>query len=280
MINVIGLGNAGCEIAERFSQYPQYEVYKIDISLKKQKNCFSMPSRKIVEEYESKFPARILTALRKIQGDILFIVGGGGEVSSASLRILEAVSKNKIEVLYVKPDESIVTDDESILDKISSGILQQYARSGLFERLYLVSNSEIQRTVGNIPISKYYDTLNEIISSTIHMVNVYRNSKPTISSFPKDSDVCRICTIGIGEIEKMTDQMYFSLDNANEKRYYFAINKKELEESTTLLSKIKTRARQKDSNIKGGFGIYPTEYKKSYIYIVEQTKIIQGENHG
>jgi len=280
MINVIGLGSAGCEIAERFSKYPQYEVYKIDVSLKKQKNCFSMPKRTSPEEYESKFPAKVLTALRKIRGDILFIVGGGGEVSSASLRILEAVSKNKIEILYVKPDESIVTEEERLLDKISFHIFQQYARSGLFEKMYLVSNSEIQRTVGNIPISKYYDTLNEIISSTMHMVNVYKNSKPAISSFPKESEMCRICTIGIGEIEKITDQMYFSLDNANEKRYYFAINKNELEESTTLLSKIKTRAKQKDENIKAGFGVYPTEYEKNYIYIVSQTKIIQGVNYG
>jgi len=279
MINVIGLGNAGCNIAESFSKYPQYEVYKIDVSLKKQKNCFSMPERTSPEEYESKFPARVLSSLRKIQGDILFVVGGGGDVSSASLRILEAVSKNKIEVLYVKPDESIATDDETLLDKISFNVFQQYARSGLFERLYIVSNSEIQRTVGNIPISKYYDTLNEIISSTFHMVNVYKNGKPTISSFPKESEVCRIFTIGIGELEKITDQMYFSLDNTNEKRYYFAINKKELEESTTLLSKIKTRAKQKDKNIKAGFGIYPTDYEKNYIYIVSQTKIIQGVNY-
>ena len=31
MDTVIGLGKAGCAIADKFSQYPQYRIFKIDI---------------------------------------------------------------------------------------------------------------------------------------------------------------------------------------------------------------------------------------------------------
>ena len=31
MDTVIGLGKAGCAIADKFSQYPQYKIFKIDI---------------------------------------------------------------------------------------------------------------------------------------------------------------------------------------------------------------------------------------------------------
>ncbi len=33
-MNIIGLGNAGCAIADKFAQYPQYDIYKIDVGLK------------------------------------------------------------------------------------------------------------------------------------------------------------------------------------------------------------------------------------------------------
>ncbi len=30
METIIGLGQAGCSIAEKFKQYPQYDVYRLD----------------------------------------------------------------------------------------------------------------------------------------------------------------------------------------------------------------------------------------------------------
>jgi cell division GTPase FtsZ len=30
-MNVIGLGQAGCNIADMLSEYPQYKIYKIDV---------------------------------------------------------------------------------------------------------------------------------------------------------------------------------------------------------------------------------------------------------
>ena len=41
-MNIIGLGKAGCKIAELFKQYPQYTVFKFDSDekLKRKKNCF------------------------------------------------------------------------------------------------------------------------------------------------------------------------------------------------------------------------------------------------
>ena len=34
MQTVIGLGKAGCNIADHLSQYPQYQIKKIDVGLK------------------------------------------------------------------------------------------------------------------------------------------------------------------------------------------------------------------------------------------------------
>ena len=110
----------------------------------------------------------------------MFVVAGGGRISSASLRILEALKKNKTEVLYIKQDADDSNPESRVLDKITFNVFQHYARSGMFDKLYLVSNSHIQKTVGNIPIGKYHEILNGIIVSAFHMLKVCENTGPTI----------------------------------------------------------------------------------------------------
>jgi len=279
MINVIGLGNAGCNIADLLAEYPQYKIHKIDANLAKGKGCFSLRARSNPEEYESKLPTRVIDALKKIEGKVVLIVGGGGKVSSATLRILECTQSNPIEVLYIKPDESSATTDALVRDKISFNILQQYARSGVFERVYVVSNNEIERAVGNIPLSHYYTKINSIISSTFHMLNVYKNTAASFSRFSDSDNISRISSFGVGTMDKVVDQMFYGLDYINEKEYYFAINQKQLDEDPQLLTTIKRRIKQDDVTIQAGFGVYPTPYEQNYIYVIANTKIIQGVNY-
>ena len=44
-MNVIGLGQAGCNIADMLSQYSQYKVYKIDVA-SKVKNAMMLSVKK------------------------------------------------------------------------------------------------------------------------------------------------------------------------------------------------------------------------------------------
>ena len=275
-MNVIGLGSAGCNIADKLSSYPQYTIYKLDVGLKKAKGVFPLTKRSSTEQYEEKFSKKVFSDLKKIDGDALFIVGGGGSVSSASLRVLEALKENKVEVIYVRPDTSFMNEVGVMLDRAVFNVLQEYARSGMLDKLYIVSNSEIERVVGDLPVSKYHDKINEIIASTIHMVNVYRNSETPLSNIAEGTGVSRISTIGVGTMEKVIDQMFFSLDYTSEKVYYFAINKKQMEEDNQLLFSIKNRIKQDDSTIKTSFGVFTSPYEENYIYIVASTKIIQG----
>ena len=56
MINVIGLGNAGCKLADMLSEYPQYSCYKIDVGLPKGKTNFPLREYENIEDYEQKMP--------------------------------------------------------------------------------------------------------------------------------------------------------------------------------------------------------------------------------
>ena len=51
-MNIIGLGEAGCNIAECFKGYPQYNIYKIDTGLKKAKGVYALEHQDSSEAYE------------------------------------------------------------------------------------------------------------------------------------------------------------------------------------------------------------------------------------
>ena len=51
-MNIIGLGQAGCKIADCFEKYPQYKIYKIDVEISGNR-CYTVPVLESAEEYES-----------------------------------------------------------------------------------------------------------------------------------------------------------------------------------------------------------------------------------
>ena len=235
---VIGLGSAGCNIADKFSTYPQYKTYKIDIGLEKTKTSFPLQEQKRIEDYEAKLP-NLKYFFRGLRGEVLFVVGGGGKVSSASLAILKHLkNKCKISVLYVKPSLGLLNETQSLLERMVFGVFQEYARSGVFERLYIVSNEEIEYMLGGISIKNYYNKINEIIVSTLHMINVYKNNKPLTNTYGDLPLGARITTIGMFNEAENEDKMFFSLDNVSDVVYHYAYNKNRLETDSNHTSEI------------------------------------------
>ena len=52
MDSIIGLGAAGCRIADKFSQYPQYDIYKMDVGLKRTPRTYGIKKASTPEEFE------------------------------------------------------------------------------------------------------------------------------------------------------------------------------------------------------------------------------------
>ena len=111
MDTIIGLGEAGCNIADNFAKYPQYKIYKIDEGLKgyKKNGIYAMPKKKTTEEYESGCPS-MKSFFKDVLYDVLFVVCGAGKIASASLRVLENLKHCNINVLYIKPDLDFLSE--------------------------------------------------------------------------------------------------------------------------------------------------------------------------
>jgi hypothetical protein len=275
MTTVIGLGNAGCNIVDLLSQYSQYSCYKFDVGLKKGKYSFPLRASENLEDYERKMPSP-RSFLREVDEDIIFVMSGGGKVSSCALRILEAIKKKKIKILYIRPELTLLSETQATLERMTYGIFQEYARSGLFDELILVSNSEVDRILGGLTIKEYQSGINQTIASTLHMINVYKNVEPLVSTFDKKPNGVRISTMGVCDPTSGEEKMFFSLDNISDIEYYYAYDKKEIETNKNLLSEVKININEKKEVTKRvTYGVYETDYEQNYLYCIHGTSIIQ-----
>ena len=278
-MNVIGLGSAGCGIADKLVQYPQYSVYKIDVGLEglKKDGMYAMPEQKSVEAYESNCPS-MKNFFKNIAGEVLFIVSGAGNISGATLRILETIKNCQISILYVLPDVELLSEVAQLRNKIGYNILQEYARSGLFERIYIVHNPSIEALIGNVPIVGYYEKLNEVIAYTMHMINVFKNTTPVMNTFSQPVDFARISTFGAFDEAEKKENLLFPLDNIRERVYYYGVPDEALKSDGNLLKSITEQVKSSSNKgkIKTSFGIFSTEYDQSYCFTEVHTSFIQN----
>ena len=272
MDTIIGLGRAGCAIADKFAQHPQYKIFKIDSEDVDHEDEGSYLLKRYThhEEYENQAPS-LKTFFNNTTNDILFIVCGSGFVSGAALQILKHLSSKNINILYIKPELQFLAETNLLQEQLVRNVLQEYTRSGLFKRLYIVDNTEIEKILGDVPIMTYFDHINDLLVSTVHMINVYKHNEP-IYKTPFESKVGRsISTFGLTDLQNGEEKLFFSLDNVSEKSYYYAINEKELEQDGALFRRLTDNIQQNQKDIKTSFQIYSTSYEKNYGYIVANT---------
>jgi hypothetical protein len=278
-LNVVGLGSAGCGIADKFAQYPQYNIYKIDVGLTglKKDGIYSMPKQKNAEAYESQCPS-LKNFFKNISGKVLFILCGAGKISGTALRILESLKGCKINILYVLPDVELLSEIPQLRNKIGYNVLQEYARSGLFERMYIVHNPSVEALIGNVPIVGYYDKLNNVIAYTMHMINVFKNTTPIMNTFSQPVDFARISTFGAFDKTQKKENLFFSLDNIRERVYYYGVPDETLKSDGNLLKTITEQVKSSSNRgkIKTSFGIFSTEYEENYCFTEVHTSFIQN----
>lgn len=274
-MNIIGLGSAGVALAKKFERHQEYTVKYIDVNIENTAQSCSIPEYQTVEEYEVNCPF-LNDFLGDCDGELLFIVGGSGMVSGASLAILEQLNRCQISVLYIQPDQDFLVGDSALQERTTFGVFQQFARSGLFKRLYLVNNSKVKESLGDISIIDYFEKLNEAIVTTIHMIHVLQHEKPVMGNLKVPVDVARISTFGVMDVNTGEEKMFFSLENITDKNILYAINENSLKNENSLHSTIHNQVKEKMvGDIKVSFGIYPTDYIGSHAYVLSHTKIIQ-----
>ena len=183
-----------------------YKTYYIDTENSGYDNFFRVKKQNSHEEYEKNY--------KKIKfhlgsEETTFILSGAGDISGCILRILEQLKNEKLTILYIKPDFSHLTEVQKTKHRITFGVLQQYARSNLFKMMYVVSNEEVEKIVENVSIKDYWRDINNIIFSTYHMINVFNNNEPLLTTCAKIPTVSKIATLGVVNYETGKEKLFY-----------------------------------------------------------------------
>jgi len=277
MISIVGLGTAGSKLAKTFSGLSQYNVYCLNDGVKRtSKYNFRLKKYETPEEYEKNIPD-VIKFFSNIDEDVQFFVMGASLSSNYSLGILSQIKDKNIDLFYIKPDIELLSGIPKLMESAVFGVLQEYARSGLFKSIALISNLKLEEIIQDVPIKKYYETLNSTIQSTIHYINFFAHNEPEIGIMTKPSEVCRIRTFGVLNMKNLEEKWFFDLDIDREVCYYLCINKERLLTDGNLHKRyvdiLKQKPRNAFRNI--SYAIYETDLERDFGFCVARTNAVQ-----
>lgn len=231
------------------------------------------PTLKTVEEAEDKTPN---FSLDNTPEDVVYFICSGEEkIAGGILRVLEKVKDSKIKVLYILRDEDLLAEPVKKQQLAIGRILQNYARSGLFQDISLVEEKTFKKLfMPQVSLLEYEKVLSETLAKMISMINWLVAADSIQSDLEPPNDACRMNTIGV--FADTEERLVFPLDNVRQKDVYFACSKTSLETDTELMEKIKeTLNSLKNSDIKLQYKIITTDYEQDFVYLLYHTNFIQ-----
>mgnify|MGYP003971177731 CR=1 FL=1 len=278
MISIVGIGTGASAIVKKFSEVSQYDIFMLNDGVEKNsKTEFKLKKFETPEEYEANIP-NVKKFFKDLREHVQVFIVGTSYSSNYSLGILQQISDKKVDIFYVKPDVELITGERKLLENLTFGVLQEYARSGLFNSFTIFSNLDVEKNLGDVPIKGYYDTLNSSIFSAVHYLNYFTHSEPEIGQVAKPGEINRIRSIGALDMKNLEEKWFFQLDFERDLCYYLCINEERLSKDGMLHRKLVELLKKKPTNAfrKISYAIYETPYN-DFGYVVAHTNTVQQQ---
>ena len=284
MISIIGIGTGASKIASNFASVSNYEVYQLNDKVEKNTEAeFRIDSYSTPEEYENNIPD-LSNFFADIRTRVQVFVVGSTMSSNYVLGILQQIRDKEIDLFYIQPDVELPSDVPKVLESLTFGILQEYARSGAFRTITLLSNLNLEKVLGDLPIKTYYEELNKSVFSTVHHLNYFEFSDPEIGQVAKPSEINRIRTIALLNMKDLEEKWLFDLDPAREMCYYMCINSEKLATEGGLHKRLVDILKKKPKNAfrKISYAIYETDHADfgftlAHTNVVQEKKVLDNE---
>jgi hypothetical protein len=236
---ILGIGDSACETATIFRQEKNYSVDLITDEI--------LGQHANMEEYENKFTsksvAKIFRKYRKAD-EVLVIINGASSANGAVLRIAQMIKKCSCSILLLSPSQAWSTPQEITNNRITSGVLQEMTRSGLFDRLYNVSLEEMEKHIDKVPLKEMESEINNKIYSLVSMLIYMDHITPDRTNYQITKQAVRIASLGYFS-ETGEDHLLYPINQEDIKEivYYFGIPEEEF--TTSVLMDIKNHQANK-----------------------------------
>ncbi len=280
MISLIGIGEAGCNVVSLFENHKEYNCFLFSEGQENTKYTRKLSKVTKAEDCEEQAPdLSSYKTLSAIQERVQVFLCGSSFSANYTLAILQQIRDRKIDIFYIRPDVDLLIGELRLQERAIFGILQEYARSGLFNSITIFSNPEIEKTIGEIPIKKYFEAINKSIYYAVHYLNVFDHTTPIVGNLIKPSEVQRIRSVGVVSVDKLSEQWYYKMQEDRDVAYYLCIATSRLETDGKLHSRVveslKSKPRNAFKNVT--YGIYESPYESDFGFCVAHTNFIQGQ---
>ncbi len=280
---VLGIGDIGCAVVDNFKNQDEFEVYKINNKTRGSRSL-SIKAQKTFSSYEveaEKNINKIINLFDDIEQDdfVTVFLSGVDKVAGLTLVVLEALrdKTKKLDVVCISPDKEFLNKDKKENNFFVTGVLQEFARSGMINMVHLIDLNNVEEIVGDVPLTDYEKSLYNLIASTCSMIKFYNNSSPLLDNRSNTKDISRIGTYGVSSFKnKEQEELFFNLKEPKEKIYYYGMSKKELESDGKLLRKIKSHVKSiENDKVSLSFAVFETSYDQNMVICQVLTDKIQ-----
>lgn len=274
MQTVICLGAKACDIGEMFENNESYQVKLIDEDIEGH-NCFSLKKQKNPEDYE-KYVPDMSDFFKDINNSILFITSGQSAVLSSSLKILQQIKEKDITIFYLKPNVDFLSRQDLLQDRVAFNVFQEYARSGIFKRTFLISEDNIeQHLLNELSITEIYEANLKMIYNFIINLNNSQD-EPLINHFSEPKDSSRISTFAFYDLNSDIEFPMYDFSMIDDKIYHFFLSEETINKDKKIMREIKEKLKKKlINNTKVSYNINKTTSEKNYCFVVYYSKFIQ-----
>lgn len=277
MISLLGIGTAGENIVNCFANNKEYDCYVISDNVERStKYRRKIKRQENLEDYETSVPD-LSKFFAGINNHVQVFLCGAGRTANATLAILQYLQGKKIDIFYVQPDVDLLMGINKLQEKAIFGVLQEYARSGVFNSFTAFSNPILENTIGSVPIKKYFETINKTIYYCVHYKNLFDYTSPIIGNLSPPPEVQRLRALGRVDPYSLEENWYFDLDNSRDVCYYICISTEKLEKDGDLHKKIiknlKNKPRNAFKNV--SYAVYESPFESDFGFCVAHTNVIQ-----
>jgi hypothetical protein len=273
MISVIGIGETADSILS-FLDKNDYDCFSITDGKTKNQKCFKVDKKKTHEEYESETNCSFVESINPLNERLIVFVSGKDKCSSLTLKILDYFKNKKIEIFYIKPITSFLSQEDLKFEKVIRFVLQEYARSGLFEKVCLIDLEILKQFSQNKTFDKFYDTMYQTIAQIFHFCEKTEATMPIFDNEVEKPSWYRINTIGFCDFDDEKENNFYKLKTNNFCSYSFILNEERYRTDNELTKKVFNLFQEKQQQEKDcalSFKIMLTDQKKNSILIQKWT---------
>ena len=271
-MDIVGFGTGGSKIARCFQKYDKYTVHTIDYT----GADYIYPRCNTIEEAEERAPD-LFKLKEKVGDEVLFVCCGGGVISGGLLATLQQFGGKKIKFLYVRPDMSFLNAQAKLRERMVFGVMQEYARSGVIDHIYLFSNADMAQVIDGLSIIEYYPTLNQTIVDVYNLTRYYKEASPIMSNGNDLLEVCKITAFGLYEFGTEKENKFFKIESVRQKHFYFTLNKNTLQEGKNMVSLIGSKLEKaiEHDYMSISYSIFDSGHEEDRVYVAYHTNAIQ-----